>query len=186
MFGTDQHASHAYEEFIAMSQTINKCVFTFTAFVIIFGATGHEAEAGGGSGWGWAKPLNKRQGAFYTTNKNANFSRDNRSRSSFSYRTHRQPVYRQPTTVYPQRVYPRVIHQPHVVVTPAAPIVQSTQVWPAQPSTSQRVIVGKPPVQMTQPGVKPQAVTPANPPSSSAPAPPVETTQAAVQRWSSL
>lgn len=50
-----------------------------------------DVHAGGGSGWGWAKPMNKRMGAFYTSNRNANFSRSNK-RSTHSY-PRSQPAY---------------------------------------------------------------------------------------------
>lgn len=55
------------------------------------------AAAKGSSGWGWAKPMNKRMGAFYTSNKNANFSRSSQSKQH--YRSHSQP--RQASQVQP-------------------------------------------------------------------------------------
>ncbi|MEM6331257.1 MAG: hypothetical protein AAF790_13540, partial [Planctomycetota bacterium] len=49
--------------------------------------------ARGSSSWGWAKPLNKKLGAFYTSNQRANFSRSSsfvsNTRSSVSWNAQR-------------------------------------------------------------------------------------------------
>ena len=90
--------------------------------------------AGGKSGWGWAKPLNKRLGAFYTSNKNANFSRSSRSSRTYRRRSYRylpqvrrrivspQVIRRVPTQMYPSTTtrYP-------VVTTPQYRVVQPVQ-----------------------------------------------------------
>jgi len=75
------------------------------------------AEAGG-NGWGWAKPLNKRMGLFYTSNRNANFSR-----SKHRTQTYHSSPYRHRTVVPTSRS----VH--------TAPVIRSV------PAPTTRVIV---------------------------------------------
>ncbi|MDV6029522.1 MAG: hypothetical protein F9B45_05325 [Phycisphaera sp. RhM] len=88
-------------------------------------ATG-DASAGGNSGWGWAKPLNKRMGAFYTSNKNANFSRQ-RSQTSRGSSYHRRlpsatQYHRAPATYVPQQQLPPVAEPVSPAPVSAVPI----------------------------------------------------------------
>lgn len=124
---------------------------------------GSEVRAGGGSGWGWAKPMNKRMGAFYTSNRNANFSRSSQSRHvSTPYHKPYQQTYQQPVQPVVTHRYlapvvapgvaskvvvtqpagthaPVVISRPTSVVNPVAgkPIVSPKPIFSTPPSKTQ-------------------------------------------------
>lgn len=110
---------------------MNRSAKTLIAIVItVIGSSLLTAEFtyAGGSGWGWAKPMNKRMGLFYTSNKNANFGRSHQKTSSNSYRRYsRYKVYPAPTTapvVVPQYSVPHgviPIHRHDTVPTTPVP-----------------------------------------------------------------
>ncbi|MCC9600812.1 hypothetical protein LOC67_09565 [Stieleria sp. JC731] len=84
-----------------------------TAFVVTAAAP---AEAG--NGWGWAKPMNKRMGAFYTSNKNANFQHHSQQRTynNYNYQHQKSYHYTKPVTktnVAPIQVVTPTHHQFH-------------------------------------------------------------------------
>ncbi|MCD0460464.1 hypothetical protein [Roseiconus lacunae] len=60
-------------------------------FVAVVFVSAAPAQAGG-NGWGWSKPINKRMGAFYTSNKNANFQRKSNYKTPSHYNHHRTYV----------------------------------------------------------------------------------------------
>jgi hypothetical protein len=76
---------HTHPSHMNFSKSMRVLAFGLVATLVVPLAA--QAKAGD-PGWGWAKPLNKRMGAFYTSNRNANFGRS----TSKSY--HRRPVYR--------------------------------------------------------------------------------------------
>ena len=104
-----------------MHRSIKQTIFYATAMVVVASIGLDQAHAGGGSGWGWAKPLNKRLGAFYTSNRNANFSRQTRTRTTYQPKTYRQPTYQSP--VYQSPVYHQPVNRPPVVITQTAPVI---------------------------------------------------------------
>ncbi|QEF98873.1 hypothetical protein Mal15_29300 [Stieleria maiorica] len=75
-----------------------------------------QAVAGGNSGWGWAKPINKKLGLFYTSNKNANFSRNSTKKSTGYRHYHRRPA----ATKYVPAPSPQRLQ--HSVPQPVAPV----------------------------------------------------------------
>ncbi|WP_182868248.1 hypothetical protein [Stieleria mannarensis] len=120
-----------------------------------------QAVAGGNSGWGWAKPMNKRMGAFYTSNKNANFSRNSTKRST-SYRYHHRPPaatkYRPapPRQILPHRIPQPVAPVPTPAVTPPPiPAAESSLGLKKQVSIWTAGGVAKPPVQISKTKVLP-------------------------------
>ncbi|QDV81939.1 hypothetical protein [Planctomycetes bacterium TBK1r] len=118
-------------------------------------ATG-DASAGGNSGWGWAKPMNKRMGAFYTSNKNANFSRQ-RSQPSRGSSYHRRlpsatQYHRAPATYVPQQQLPPI-------AVPVSPVPVSPAPISAVPTPVER----KAPVAIWSAVVQPPQHTPAKP-----------------------
>ncbi|MCS7467477.1 hypothetical protein NZK35_12550 [Stieleria sp. ICT_E10.1] len=117
---------------------------------------GGDACAGGNSGWGWAKPLNKRMGAFYTSNKNANFSRQRSQRSS-GYSYHRRlPTATKyvpaPAATVPQQHLPQ--NQLPPIAVPVSPSPGSAVPSPGFP---------KPQVAVWSAIAPPQQNTPAKP-----------------------
>ena len=100
------------------------------------------ANAGGNSGWGWQKPMNKRMGLFYTSNKNANFNRSsNKTSTNHYYHKPSQATISRPISVpviVPQHygVPHQVISSPTSQALPVAPPVASpSQVAPAAVQT---------------------------------------------------
>jgi hypothetical protein len=110
---------------------MNRSAKTFLVLAVTVLGTGllsdAEVHAGGGSSWGWKKPMNKRMGALYTSNRNANFSRSNQRKTSSHYgNSQRQNTYTQQhvrQSYAPQAYVPRqttASQMPHqVVVNPA-------------------------------------------------------------------
>ncbi|OYP36373.1 hypothetical protein [Rhodopirellula sp. MGV] len=90
------------------------------------------AQAGGHS-WGWSKPMNKRMGAFYTSNKNANFQRHSTSRSIYNV----QPRYVQSRHVQPHYIQPRHTGYGHQYVTPHHKVVTPQPTFSTRPMVIQ-------------------------------------------------
>ena len=125
-------------------------------------ATG-DASAGGNSGWGWAKPMNKRMGAFYTSNKNANFSRQRSKPSSGSSYHRRMPTVTQyhpaPVTYVPQLQRPPVA----VPVSPAPASVVPPPVKPKAPVAIWSAVVQPPQHTPAKPAAAPPQPKPTEP-----------------------
>ena len=144
---------------------MNKRVLSLALLVAVFCTAtclSHPAQAGGKSGWGWAKPLNKRMGAFYTSNRNANFSRSKKT-STRSYYHHRSQQ-----VVYPShQANPVVVRKPiapqHVIQQPVAPVPGQAVPHHVAPQAAQQVV---PTVK-----AKPMTVPPSPSPQTAAPLP---------------
>lgn len=113
----------------------NHLVLFVSTILASFFTTASIAEAGGNrnSSWGWAKPINKKLGAFYSSNKKTGSVRLLRSRSRHStYRkpTHTpQPTYKPSTRTLP--TYKPPVHQTAVQAQPLyAPSHHSRHVYP--------------------------------------------------------
>ncbi|PAY18158.1 hypothetical protein CKO51_17845 [Rhodopirellula sp. SM50] len=153
-------------------------LFVLLVAVSILGSgliAGGDACAGGNSGWGWAKPMNKRMGAFYTSNKNANFSRQ-RSQPSRGSSYHRRlpsvtTYHRAPATYVPQRQVPQKQLAP--VAIPVSPSPVRTVPTPGKPKPSVGIWSATAPPQQNTP-TKPAATAPQ--PSQSGPLPHRSTT----------
>ena len=85
-----------------MSCSVKAFVLLVTSVLAISLTGTATVHAGGNSRWGWAKPMNKRMGAFYTSNRNANFGRSNHQRSSSYYRSVPPVTVPQQTVTVPQ------------------------------------------------------------------------------------
>jgi hypothetical protein len=106
-----------------------------------------EAEAGG---WGWAKPLNKRGGAFYTSNRNINNSYGVKSKNwrradNYTSQTYQVPSVRStfatPSTHVPTYHPPVTVHQGATIMrsvpTAAPPTMPSSRIVHPPASTVQ-------------------------------------------------
>jgi len=140
-----------------MSRRFQNAVVATLAALLVCSLGAVDASAGGGSGWGWAKPLNKRMGAFYTSNKNANFTRSKRSRSHYrSYRSYATPRSQR---VIPGHHSVRKQYVPQQVTPARQPViirrhVPTTTIRSSQPTvipSSQPHRVPSAPVQTTNP-----------------------------------
>ena len=149
---------------------MNKRVFSLALLVAVFCTAtclSTSAQAGGKSGWGWAKPLNKRMGAFYTSNRNANFSRSKKT-STRSYYHHRSqhvvyPSHQANPVVVRKPVAPQYVAPQHVIQQSVAPVPRQAVPHHVAPQAAQPVA----------PTVKSNPVTvPPNPsPQTAAPLP---------------
>ncbi|KAA5547225.1 hypothetical protein FYK55_02150 [Roseiconus nitratireducens] len=141
-----------------MYRPLQSGIFASLALTLVLGVGAVPASAGGGSGWGWKKPMNKRMGLFYTSNRNANFSRTKRTQNYSHYghvRTQSVPVYSStPVTVpstsqtwgvpsqVPQHsapvvVQPSLSHGPTSVPTTTVPPTSAAPVRKVQPRVVQ-------------------------------------------------